>query len=290
LQQLGKVQDEYQKMVTFESAYNALKSKIKEAHAARERSSGTLEPALTKAIRLNHISFAYENKRVLDDASFIFPAGQITAIVGPSGSGKTTIADLVIGLLRPDRGDIWIDDLPLEQIDMHKWRRQIGYVPQESWLLHDTVLNNVTLGDPALTSEDAIKALRSAGAWEFVKKMSQGINSIVGERGGKISGGQRQRIAIARALVHKPRLLILDEATTALDPENEMVICNALRELRGRLTILAISHQPALLEVADQAYRLQNGQAIAVTDVDSTANSRTNESDSDTEQKVQLLS
>jgi ATP-binding cassette subfamily C protein len=173
---------------------------------------------------------------------------------------------------------------------MHKWRRQIGYVPQESWLLHDTVLNNVTLGDPALTSEDAIKALRSAGAWEFVKKMSQGINSIVGERGGKISGGQRQRIAIARALVHKPRLLILDEATTALDPENEMVICNALRELRGRLTILAISHQPALLEVADQAYRLQNGQAIAVTDVDSTANSRTNESDSDTEQKVQLLS
>jgi ATP-binding cassette subfamily C protein len=290
LQQLGKVQDEYQKMVTFESAYDALKNKIKEAHADRERSSGTLEPDLTKAIRLNHIFFAYENKRVLDDASFIFPAGQITAIVGPSGAGKTTVADLVIGLIRPDRGQILIDDLSLEQIDMHKWRRQIGYVPQESWLLHDTVLNNVTLGDPELTEDDAAAALRSAGAWEFVKKMPQGINSIVGERGGKISGGQRQRIAIARALVHKPRLLILDEATTALDPENEMVICNALRELRGRLTILAISHQPALLEVADQAYRLHNGAAISVVGIDSIENLNPDEDGINTENKFQLIS
>jgi ATP-binding cassette subfamily C protein len=290
LQQLGKVQDEFQKMVTFESAYDALKNKIKEAHAACERSPGTLVPTLSQAIRLNHVSFAYDKKQVLDDASFIFPAGKITAIVGPSGSGKTTVADLVIGLLRPDRGQILVDDLSLEQIDMHKWRRQIGYVPQESWLLHDTVLNNVTLGDPELTEEDAGAALRSAGAWEFVKKMPQGMNSIVGERGGKISGGQRQRIAIARALVHNPKLLILDEATTALDPANEMLICNALRELRGRLTILAISHQPAVLEVADKAYRLQNGEAIPVAEVGSTANSGTDASDSDTQKKVQLIS
>jgi ATP-binding cassette subfamily C protein len=290
LQQLGKVQDEYQKMVTFESAYDALKNKIKEAHADREVSPGTLVPNLSHAVRLNHVSFAYDKKQVLEDASFIFPAGQITAIVGPSGAGKTTVADLVIGLLRPDRGQILIDDLSLEQIDMHKWRRQIGYVPQESWLLHDTVLNNVTLGDPELTEDDAAAALRSAGAWEFVKKMSQGMNSIVGERGGKISGGQRQRIAIARALVHNPKLLILDEATTALDPANEMLICNALRELRGRLTILAISHQPALLEVADQAYRLHNAKAVLVTDLDSKERLRIASAETDAKKKVQLIS
>ena len=198
-----------------------------------------------------------------------FPSGLITAIVGPSGSGKTTIVDLVIGLLKPQQGEILIDDIPLEQIDVRKWRRMIGYVPQESWLLHDTVLNNVTLGDPELTTEDAIQALRAAGAWDFVQKMTRGLNSTVGERGYKISGGQRQRIALARALVRKPKLLILDEATTALDPESEKGICDSLSQLRGALTILAISHQAAVLEIADQAYRLQDGAAVQMMEVQS---------------------
>jgi ATP-binding cassette subfamily C protein len=264
LQQLGKVQDEYQKMVNFESAHESLKNRIKEAKADREISYGKKPPILNKAIRLNQITFAYDNEPVLSQVSFIFPAGMITAIVGPSGSGKTTVADLVIGLLRPNEGEIWIDDLPLEQIDLQKWRQLIGYVPQESWLLHDSVYKNVTLGDPVLTEDHVVRALKAAGALEFVQAMPQGINSTVGERGYKISGGQRQRIAIARALVHKPKLLILDEATTALDPDNEMAICNALSQLRGQLTILAISHQAAVLKIADQAYRLQNGSALPV--------------------------
>ena len=289
LQQLGKVQDEYQKMVTFESAHHSLKNKIKEAKAAREISSGKQPPILYKAIRLNQITFAYDNKPVLSNASFIFPAGVITAIVGPSGSGKTTVADLVIGLLRPNQGEIWIDDLALGQIDLQKWRRLIGYVPQESWLLHDTVLNNVTLGDPELTNEDAIGALKAAGAWEFVEVMPQGINSTVGERGYKISGGQRQRIAIARALVHKPKLLILDEATTALDPDNEIAICDTLSQLRGQLTILAISHQPAVLEVADRAYRLQNGTAVPMANGDLTERSDTEVAETDSDRKLQLI-
>ena len=287
LQQLGKVQDEYQKMVTFESAHHSLKNKIKEAKEDREVSYGKQAPILDKAIRLNQITFAYDDKPVLSNASFIFPAGMITAIVGPSGSGKTTVADLIIGLLKPNQGEIWIDDLALEQIDMQKWRRLIGYVPQESWLLHDTVLNNVTLGDPELTKEDAIEALKDAGAWEFVQTMPQGINSNVGERGYKISGGQRQRIAIARALVHKPKLLILDEATTALDPDNEMAICNALSQLRGQLTILAISHQPAVLNVADQEYRLQNGLAVPVIRADSSSILNSAEVVTDSDRKLQ---
>ena len=106
--------------------------------------------------------------------------------------------------------------------------------------------------------------MKSAGAWKFVSSMPQGINSIVGERGHKLSGGQRQRIAIARALVHAPKLLILDEATTALDPENESAICETLQKLGGKITILAISHQPAILEVADSAYRIEDGKAIRI--------------------------
>ena len=116
------------------------------------------------------------------------------------------------------------------------------------------------------SEEDAIKALRAAKAWEFVENLPQGINSSVGERGGNLSGGQRQRIAIARALVHNPKLLILDEATSGLDPESEAAICDTLRQLRRKLTILAISHQTALVELADKTYRIAEGKIFRIED------------------------
>jgi ATP-binding cassette subfamily C protein len=142
----------------------------------------------------------------------------------------------------------------------------IGYVPQEPFLLHDTVLWNVTLGDPEVNEADVKAALRAAGAWEFVAELPQQIHSSVAERGTALSGGQRQRIAIARALARRPKLLILDEVTSSLDPQTEAEICRTLQGLRGRLTILAISHQPAVVGVADRIYRIQNGEAILVRD------------------------
>ena len=264
VKQMQKVQSEYQNMVVYDSAYWSLLSKIKEAREAREETLGGQPPSLAHSIRLDQVSFAYDKHWVLKNATLTFPAGLFTAVVGPSGAGKTTVADLVIGLLRPQKGEVWIDNLKLSQIDMRSWRRMIGYVPQETLLLHDTVLINVTLGDEDLTPTDVEDALRAAGAWEFVTDLPEGVHSIVGERGHRLSGGQRQRIAIARALVHKPKLLILDEATTALDPKNEAAICATLRKLRGEITILAISHQPAVLEAADQAYRLQGSSAVPV--------------------------
>jgi ATP-binding cassette subfamily C protein len=266
LNQLGKIQLQYQEMGTFEAAYWSLQKTLEEAQSQRETTLGTRIPSLTRAIRLERVSFAYGEQPVLRNASFAFPAGSFTAIVGPSGVGKTTVVDLVIGLLRPQEGDVYVDDLPLAEIDVRSWRRMIGYVPQETLLLHDTVLINVTLGDRDLAQKDVEWALRAAGAWSFVEEMPEGMNTTVGERGSKLSGGQRQRIAIARALVHKPKLLILDEATTALDPATEAAICATLRDLREALTILAISHQAAILEAADRAYRLQDGVATLVAD------------------------
>ena len=142
----------------------------------------------------------------------------------------------------------------------------IGYVPQETILLHDSILTNVTLGDPELNEEDVEYALRAAGAWDFVTAMPQGMYSTVGERGGMLSGGQRQRIAIARALVHRPKLLILDEPTSALDPDSEAAICATLGRLGGKFTVVAISHQPVLMQAADRAYRLEDGTVVLVAD------------------------
>jgi ATP-binding cassette subfamily C protein len=265
VKQMQKVQTEYQGLAISESAYWSLLNKINEAMNAREETFGGQTPALVHSIRLDEVSFTYDDKHwVLKNATLTFPAGLFTAVVGPSGAGKTTVADLVIGLLRPQKGEVWIDNLPLAQVDVRSWRRMIGYVPQETLLLHDTVFINVTLGNKGIGSDDVEDALRAAGAWEFVSDLPQGVYSKVGERGHRLSGGQRQRIAIARALVHKPKLLILDEATTALDPENEAAICATLRKLRGEITILAISHQRAMIEVADQAYRLKDGAAIPV--------------------------
>jgi ATP-binding cassette subfamily C protein len=169
--------------------------------------------------------------------------------------------DLVVGLLTPQEGEIRLDEVSLRQIDLKQWRHMIGYVPQETILLHDTILNNLTLGDAKITEQDALAALRAAGAMEFVERLADGIHHVVGERGGNLSGGERQRIAIARALVHQPQLLIFDEATSALDPESEAMVCETMRSLRGKHTILAISHRTALLTCADHGYIIRDGIA-----------------------------
>jgi ATP-binding cassette subfamily C protein len=266
LASLAKTQRQYQKMKSHESAFWSLQAIIEDTSRARETNPEGTSPSLEKSVRLNNVSFGYGKISVLRNASLTVPAGSFTTIMGPSGAGKTTIADLIIGLLRPQQGQILIDNVPLEQVDLRQWRRMIGYVPQESFLLHDTVLWNVTLGDPEVNEADVEAALRAAGAWEFVAELPQRIHSSVAERGTALSGGQRQRIAIARALARRPKLLILDEVTSSLDPQTEAAICQTLQGLRGGLTILAISHQPAVVEAADRIYRIQSGEVILVRD------------------------
>jgi ATP-binding cassette subfamily C protein len=260
----GKIQRELQDLAAAESAFDSLREMIRRIEAAREIKHGGGTPSLRREVRLHAVQFAYDGNLVLRDASVTMPVGQLTVITGPSGAGKTTIADLVIGLITPLQGTVLIDGVPLSAIDVTQWRSMIGYVPQDALLTHESIALNLTLGDSALAAADVDAALAAAGAHEFVAALPDGVETIVGERGLRLSGGQRQRIALARALIRKPALLILDEATTALDRDTELGICDTFHRLRGSVTILAICHQGHLIDIADCVYRVEDGTVVPV--------------------------
>jgi ATP-binding cassette, subfamily C, bacterial len=264
---IGRVQEDLQAVSVSESGYWSIYDAIEEAKAAQEETSVGRAPTLKSGIELRDVSMAFGAKRVIDHASFKIPAGEVTAIIGASGAGKTTLVDLILGLHQPTTGQILIDGEPLAAVDVLKWRMMVGYVPQELLLYHDSIMANVTLGEPSFTREDVERALKQAGAWNFVSALSDGIDHVVGERGGLLSGGQRQRIAMARALIHRPQLLILDEATSALDPATEAEIVRNVRELSDQsgITVLSISHQPAWMTVADKVIRVQDGIVAEAT-------------------------
>jgi len=256
---LSKAQRAWQHMAIAESAFWSLDQAIGEARAEREPERGRLAPVLNDAIRFENVAFAHAGQPVFERQNLEVPAGRLTVIVGPSGSGKTTLIDLVAGLLRPDAGRILIDGVDLEDIDHRQWRRSIGYVPQEALLVNDTIFNNIALGAPEVSRGDVRQALARADAWDFVARLPDGMDTGIGERGGQLSGGQRQRLAIARALVHDPRLLILDEATSNLDAASEQAVLATIAALAGELTLLAVTHQAGLQRLADRLYRVEDG-------------------------------
>jgi ATP-binding cassette subfamily C protein len=262
LTRINSMQSKYQSMVAEASALWSIVELIERAKVEREDTAGSAKPSLDRAVELRDVCIAYDGQPVLDRLHLELPAGRITAVVGPSGAGKTTVVDLITGLIDPESGSVQIDGVPLSEIDLRAWRAVIGYVPQETILLNDSIRTNVTFGDPEVTDAQIEKALRDADLWDFVARLPDGIDTGVGERGALLSGGQRQRVAIARALVHEPRLLVLDEATAALDAASEAEIWASVEKLRGRTTVVAISHQPALVAIADRVYRLENGRAI----------------------------
>ncbi len=257
---IGRLQKEWQVLSVSSVPYQYVAEITGHAADEREHAGGTHQPTLNTGIGLEDVSFSYDDKTVFDGLDLFIPAGKFVCVLGPSGAGKTTLLDLVIGLLVPQSGRVALDGVSLETIDSEAWRRSIGYVPQEVFLFHDTLLSNVTLGDPSVSREDALRALETAGAGEFVAGLPDGLDTMVGERGGRLSGGQRQRISIARALVRQPRLLILDEASSALDTETESKIAKRLGSLAGEMTILAITHRPTLVEHADVVYHLKDGK------------------------------
>ena len=220
---------------------------------------------LETGVEFRNVSFKYDKEDgnfVLDQMELFIRARETTVILGPSGGGKSTFADLLIGLLIPDIGQVLIDGRPLEGSVLHSWRKSVGYVPQESLLFHETLKDNMRWASPESSEEDIWNALQMASAADFVKALPEGLMTIVGDRGVRLSGGQRQRISLARALLRKPTLLLLDEATSNLDAKNEQRIIQAMQDLRGKMTVVFISHRKSVVECSDRVVVIEGGRAL----------------------------
>jgi ATP-binding cassette subfamily C protein len=219
---------------------------------------------LARQVQFRGVGFQYQDRdapavRAID---LTLPAGTTTAIVGPSGGGKSTIADLLMGLLAPNEGIIAVDEEPLAPERLRAWREQIGYVAQDTFLLHDTIRANLLWAQPGATDMEIERALRLASADGFVSALPDGLSTVIGDRGVKLSGGERQRLALARALLRGPALLILDEATSSLDSENERRIQQAIEALKGSMTILVIAHRLSTIRGADMIHVVENGRLV----------------------------
>lgn len=247
-----------------ESSHKSGGDLIGELMAHREAFTGTRIPGLEQGCTFDRVSFSHGTTPVAREVSFSVPAGALVVLQGPSGAGKTTLVDLLLGLYRPDGGTIAVDGVPLDDISITDWRAMIGYVPQELSLLHGSVRENVTLGSRDVSDEQIIRALALAGVADTVAAMPGGLDTDIGEMGARLSGGQRQRLALARALVTQPKLLILDEVTSALDPQTEQSICENVAALKGAYTIIAITHRPVWASIATHLYKVEGGTVAAV--------------------------
>ena len=214
-------------------------------------------------IHLKDVTFSYfEREPVLQHLNLDIPAGQTTAIVGSTGSGKSTIIKLLLRLYEINSGMITLDGINIQEIVLYDLRRAIGLVSQDVFLFHGSVRENIAYGSPNATEEDVICAAKNAEAHEFIMELPQGYDTVVGERGQKLSGGQRQRLSIARAILKNPPILILDEATSAVDNETESAIARSLQYItKGRTTIM-IAHRLSTIRHADCIYVMERGKII----------------------------
>lgn len=218
-----------------------------------------------KQISINHIFWQYENQKtpVLTDVVLKIHKGEAVAFIGASGAGKTTLSDIILGLLQPQKGTIEMDGIDVYTMPM-QWAHIVGYVPQSIFLMDDTVRNNIAFGMPADKIEDQYiwEALEKAQLKSFIEKLPYGLDTIVGERGVKFSGGQRQRVAIARALYNKPEILVLDEATAALDNETETAVMESIDALQGQITMIIVAHRLTTTRNCDKIYEIRDGVAV----------------------------
>ncbi len=228
---------------------------VSEANAMRKTS-------FDQKLELQNVSFGYGNEEVLKNIDLTIEKGKTIALVGQSGSGKSTLADLISRFYDADQGIILMDGIPIKQMSLDDLRALIGIVSQESFLFNETVLNNISLGKPGASKEEIIAAAKVANAHDFIMELENGYETVTGERGVKLSGGQRQRIAIARAVLKNAPILILDEATSAMDTENERLVQEALQQLMQDRTSIVIAHRLSTIRHADEIIVLQKGSII----------------------------
>ena len=253
---------------------------IQQALAAAERVFGVIDleteqqteggravmPPIRQSVTYQDVTFLYEGQAIpaLTDIDLVIQAGEMVAIVGSSGSGKTTLANLLPRFYDPTAGRVLIDGVDIQSFTLASLRAQIGIVSQDVVLFDDTVLNNIAFGKPHATEAEIVQAAKLAYAHEFVERLPQGYQTMVGEKGVKLSGGERQRLAIARAILRDPPLLILDEATSALDTESERVVQLALSNLMEHRTTLVIAHRLSTIQRADRIVVLHRGAIVEI--------------------------
>jgi ABC-type bacteriocin/lantibiotic exporter with double-glycine peptidase domain len=248
-------------------ALNVLHAELMSLQPAHPSSSQNIG-ALNKAITLKHIHYSYPNapKATIKDLSLTIPAKSIVGFIGVTGSGKTTTVDLIMGLLKAQKGTLAVDGQAVTEHNSRTWQRSIGYVPQQIYLADDTVAANIAFGVEAkdIDQEAIERSAKIANLNDFiVNEMPQQYQTIVGEHGARLSGGQRQRIAIARALYHNPKILILDEATSALDNLTEQVVMEAIKKLKHEITIILIAHRLSTVKDCDIIFLLEKGELKA---------------------------
>ena len=215
-----------------------------------------------KEIEFRNVCFAYQGSEevILHNVNFSLKKGSITALMGRSGAGKTTIADLLMGFLKPTSGEILIDGIRLSDGNLSGWRHNLGYIPQEPLILNATVRENLQRFHPAATQIEMEKALKKAYIWNVVENLPRGMDTVLGDGGIRLSGGERQRIVLARVLLGNPKLIVMDEATSAMDYESEMAVRNAIRNLNEQVTILIIAHRLATVRTAKYGLVLEAGK------------------------------
>jgi len=245
------------------AALHAVSNAIKEPAERKITSGDTPFYGLKNGIQMEGIYFSYGNgTQVLSGTGFNIEKGSMVAIVGASGAGKSTLIDLLLRFYDPDAGSILVDGVDLRDLNLTTWRRSIGIVSQDIFLFNDTVRNNIMLGRDEISEEQLILSAKQAYSHDFIMNLPNGYDTSIGDRGLNLSGGQRQRIALARAILLKPEILVLDEATSSLDSESEHLIQNYMGEIRGTCTMIVVAHRTATIRDADRIVVVQDGKIV----------------------------
>ena len=269
MQSMMSVQSSWQSTMNSIGSVEMVVDDLEQARANKETTGSADLSPLSEGVYFDGVYYAYnsEDDDVLQDINVAVPANQTVALVGESGAGKSTLVDLMTLMLRPRAGEIRIDGTPHDEVDVASWRKQIGYVSQETVVFDDTIANNISLwqghfkGDAA-HRERVIDAAKRAHAHHFIQDLPDGYQTVVGDRGVRLSGGQRQRLFVARELFKQPNLLILDEATSDLDTASEQHIQNSIDALQGEVTVVIIAHRLSTVKNADRVYVLDEGRVV----------------------------
>ncbi|HRD29486.1 MAG TPA: ABC transporter ATP-binding protein, partial [Caulobacter sp.] len=243
-------------------AVRALEADLEEVQVPPATSA---RPPPEGPLTLTAVRFLHPGGGGIAEASLTLPPGEFLGLTGASGAGKTTLLDLMVGLLPPQAGEITVGGAPLDDAGLAGWRDAVAYVAQDPFLFHDTVRRNLTWGDDRVDDAVLMRVLRDVGAEAMVSRLEQGLDTVVGERGARLSGGERQRLAIARALLRRPRLLVLDEATNAIDLPGEADLLARLAALDPRPAMVMIAHRPESLAHCDRVVVIEAGRIVEPT-------------------------